>query len=76
LIASTKYPQIFTIRNSIAVQFHPEVTETLFKDWYDSDISRKELLDYDVSSTLNYLTTNTEQFKFEINSIYKKWKNI
>ena len=76
LIASTKYPQIFTIRNSIAVQFHPEVTETLFKDWYDSDISRKELVDYDVSSTLNYLITNTEHFKFEINSIYNKWKNI
>jgi GMP synthase-like glutamine amidotransferase len=73
LIASTKFPQIFKIHNSYALQFHPEVTKALFDDWYDSEISKKELLAYDLASELNHLITNEKLLEGDVNSFYKKW---
>ena len=55
LIAKTEYPQIYSIKNSLALQFHPEIKLDLFENWYDSDLSKEELANYDVHSELNYL---------------------
>jgi|TARA_B110000881_G_scaffold40563_1_gene33049 GMP synthase (glutamine-hydrolysing) len=73
LIASTEYPQIFKIHNSYALQFHPEVTKELFEDWYESEVSRRELINHDVSSTLNHLIINEKTYKEEVNIFYEKW---
>ena len=73
LIAYTEYPQIFKIHNSYALQFHPEVTKELFEDWYDSEVSRRELINHDVSSTLNHLIINEKTYKEEVNILYEKW---
>jgi GMP synthase-like glutamine amidotransferase len=73
LIASTEYPQIFKIHNSYALQFHPEVTKELFEDWYVSEVSRRELINHDVSSTLNHLIINEKTYKEEVNIFYEKW---
>ena len=76
IIASTEFPQIFKIHNSFALQFHPEVTKDLFDDWYDSEISKKELSTYDVGTELNHLIINEKLMKDDVNSFYKKWKVI
>ena len=76
MIASTEFPQIFKIHNSFALQFHPEVTKELFDDWYDSEISKKELVTYDVKTELNHLIINEKKMKDDVNSFYKKWKTI
>ena len=76
IIASTEFPQIFKIHNSFALQFHPEVTKDLFDDWYDSEISKKELSTYDVGTELNHLIINEKLMNDDVNSFYKKWKVI
>ena len=76
VMASTEFPQIFKIHNSFALQFHPEVTKELFDDWYDSEISKKELVTYDVKTELNHLIINEKKMKNDVNSFYKKWKTI
>mgnify|MGYP001997436686 FL=1 len=73
LIAKTEYPQIYSIKNSLALQFHPEIKLDLFENWYDSDISRQELADYDVHSELNYLKENSQQLEKSMRNFYNKW---
>ena len=73
LIAKTEYPQIYRIKNSLALQFHPEIKLDLFENWYDSDISRKELANYDVHSELNYLKDNSQQLEKSMRNFYNKW---
>ena len=73
LIASTKYPQIFKINNSYALQFHPEVTKSRFDNWYDSEVSRQELANFDTLATSNYLVKNATDLNEEVNIFYKKW---
>ena len=73
LIAKTEYPQIYSIKNSLALQFHPEIKLDLFENWYDSDISREELANYDVQSELNYLKDNSQQLEKSMRNFYNKW---
>ena len=73
LIAKTEYPQIYSIKNSLALQFHPEIKLDLFENWYDSDLSKKELANYDVHSELNYLKDNSQQLKKTMHNFYNKW---
>ena len=73
LIAKTEYPQIYSIKNSLALQFHPEIKLDLFENWYDSDLSKQELANYDVHSELNYLKDNSLQFEQSMNNFYNKW---
>ena len=73
LIAKTEYPQIYRIKNSLALQFHPEIKLELFENWYDSDLSKKELANYDVHSELNYLKNNSQQLKKTMHNFYNKW---
>ena len=51
LIADTDFPQIYKIKNTVCIQFHPEVTVELFDNWYDSEVSKEELKNYDVENT-------------------------
>ena len=73
LIAKTEYPQIFSIKNSLALQFHPEIKLDLFENWYDSDLSKEELANYDVQSELNYLKDNFQQLEKSMHNFYNKW---
>ena len=76
LIAETEFPQIFKIYNSYALQFHPEVTKSLFDDWFDSDVSRSELAQFDTSATLDNLVKNAISLKKEVNLLFEKWLRI
>lgn len=73
LIAKTEYPQIYSIKNSLALQFHPEIKLDLFENWYDSDLSKEELANYDVNSELNYLKDNSQQLEKTMHNFYNKW---
>ena len=73
LIAKTEYPQIYSIKNSLALQFHPEIKLDLFENWYDSDLSKEELANYDVGSELNYLKDNSQQLEKTMHNFYNKW---
>ena len=73
LIAKTEYPQIYSIKNSLALQFHPEIKLDLFENWYDSDLSKEELANYDVHSELNYLKDNYQQLEKTMHNFYNKW---
>ena len=73
LIAKTEYPQIYSIKNSLALQFHPEIKLDLFENWYDSDLSKEELVNYDVHSELNYLKNNSQHLEKTMHSFYNKW---
>ena len=73
LIAKTEYPQIYSIKNSLALQFHPEIKLDLFENWYDSDLSKEELANYDVNSELDYLKDNSQQLEKTMHNFYNKW---
>ena len=73
LIAKTEYPQIYSIKNSLALQFHPEIKIDLFENWYDNDLSKEELVNYDVHSELNYLKNNSQHLEKTMHSFYNKW---
>ena len=73
LIAKTEYPQIYSIKNSLALQFHPEIKLDLFENWYDSDLSKQELANYDVHSELNYLKDNSQHLEKSMHNFYNKW---
>ena len=73
LIAKTEYPQIYSIKNSLALQFHPEIKLDLFENWYDSDLSKEELANYDVHSELSYLKDNSQQLEKTMHNFYNKW---
>ncbi len=76
LIAKTIFPQIYKIKNTTALQFHPEIKLDLFEAWYDSELSKQELEGYDVKSEVQYLKDNSEQQEKSMINFYSKWKNI
>ena len=73
LVAKTEFPQIYIIKNTIALQFHPEIKTDLFKIWYDSDLSKQELESYDVQSEVQYLNNNSQQLEHSMINFYSKW---
>ena len=42
VVAKTECPQIYMIKNTTALQCHPEIKTDLFEAWYDSDLSKQE----------------------------------
>ena len=75
LIAETDFPQIYKIKNTVCIQFHPEVTVELFDKWYESEVSKKELKNYDVELTRNKLINFENSMNQKVNSFFKKWKD-
>ena len=73
LVAKTEFPQIYIIKNTTALQFHPEIKTDLFKIWYDSDLSKQELESYDVQSEAQYLNNNSQQLEHSMINFYSKW---
>ena len=73
LVAETEFPQIYIIKNTTALQFHPEIKTDLFKAWYDSDLSKQELESYDVQSEVRYLNNNSQQLEHSMINFYSKW---
>ena len=73
LVAKTEFPQIYIIKNTTALQFHPEIKTDLFKIWYDSDLSKQELESYDVQSEVQYLNNNSQQLEQSMINFYSKW---
>ncbi len=76
LVAKTNFPQIYKIKNTIALQFHPEIELNLFEAWYDSELSKQELECYDVKSEVQYLKDNSQQQEKSMINFYTKWMNI
>jgi len=76
LVAKTNFPQIYKIKNTIALQFHPEIKLNLFEAWYDSELSKKELECYDVKSEVQFLKNNLQQQEKSMINFYTKWMNI
>jgi GMP synthase-like glutamine amidotransferase len=76
LVAKTNFPQIYKIKNTIALQFHPEIKLNLFETWYDSELSKQELECYDVKSEVQYLKDNSQQQEKSMINFYTKWMNI
>ena len=74
LIADTDFPQIYKIKNTVCIQFHPEVTLELFDKWYDSEVSKEELKNYDVDRTRSNLINNEKSMKQNVNKLFNKWK--
>ena len=74
LIADTDFPQIYKIKNTVCIQFHPEVTLNLFDRWYDNEVSREELKNYDVDRTRSNLINNEKLMKQKVNKLFDKWK--
>ena len=74
LIADTDFPQIYKIKNTVCIQFHPEVTVELFDNWYDSEVSKKDLKNYDVENTRNKLINYENLMNQKVNIFFKKWK--
>ena len=73
LIAQTDFPQIFTLSNAVALQFHPEIETELFNLWYSSDVSKQELKGYQVDSEVVYLKDNLSKLKINMNEFLNKW---
>ena len=73
LVAKTEFPQIYIIKNTTALQFHPEIKIDLFKAWYDSDLSKQELESYNVQSEVRYLNNNSQQLEHSMINFYSKW---
>tara|TARA_B100001996_G_scaffold350117_1_gene309274 strand:- start:553 stop:1203 length:651 start_codon:yes stop_codon:yes gene_type:complete len=73
LIAKTDFPQIFTLNNAVALQFHPEIELDLFNLWHSNDISKKELKNYPVDSEIFYLKDNLSKLKNNMNEFLHKW---
>ena len=73
LVAKTEFPQIYIIKNTTAMQFHPEIKTDLFEAWYDSDLSKQELESYDVQSEVRYLNNNSQQLEHSMINFYSKW---
>ena len=73
LVAKTEFPQIYIIKNTTALQFHPEIKTDLFEAWYDSDLSKQELESYDVQSEVQYLNNNSQQLEHSMINFYSKW---
>ena len=73
LVAKTEFPQIYIIKNTTALQFHPEIKTDLFKIWYDSDLSKQELESYDVQAEVQYLNNNSQQLEHSMINFYSKW---
>ena len=44
VLAQTEYPQLFTYKSSIGLQFHPEITLDLFDTWISTDGSKEEIV--------------------------------
>ena len=75
LIAETEFPQIFKIQNTYGLQFHPEITKDLFKNWYSSEISQKELLHFNVEKESANLFKNSNSLKKTMSTFYNLWTN-
>jgi len=73
LVAKTEFPQIFTLNNAVALQFHPEIELDLFNLWYSSDVSKKELKSYPVDTEISYLKINLSKLTNNMNEFLYKW---
>ena len=73
LISATNFPQIYTIKNTVAFQFHPEISKALFTKWYEKEGSKEELANFNVDSELNYLEENIDSLSLAMNNFLNKW---
>ena len=73
LIAETNFPQIFKIQNSYGLQFHPEINKDLFTTWYSSELSKKELMDFNVEKESSNLFKHSDNLKEKMLDFYSLW---
>ena len=75
LIAETNFPQIFKIQNSYGLQFHPEINKELFTTWYSSDLSKNELMNFNVEDESSNLFKYSDNLKEKMLNFYSLWLN-
>ena len=73
LIAKTSFPQIYSIKNTLGIQFHPEINEYLFEKWYVGEKTKKELKNFDVENEFKKIKSNHSQISNSVNSFFDKW---
>jgi GMP synthase-like glutamine amidotransferase len=73
LIAQSDFPQIFTLNNVVALQFHPEIELELFNLWYSSSVSKHELKGYPVDYEVLYLKDNLSKLRTNMNEFLNRW---
>ena len=76
LIAETSFPQIFSIKKTIGIQFHPEITEDLFLKWYEGEKTKKELDGFNIEKEFTKIKKNASLISKSVNKLYDKWISI
>ena len=73
LIAKTSFPQIYSIKKTFGIQFHPEINENLFEKWYVGEKTKKELENFDIDKEFKRIKTNESEISISVNSLFDKW---
>ena len=73
LIAKTSFPQIFTIKKTIGIQYHPEITEDLFLKWYEGEKTKQELEEFNIDKEFKKLKKNEYLISESVNKLFDKW---
>ena len=73
LIAKTSFPQIFTIKKTIGIQYHPEITEDLFLKWYEGEKTKHELEEFNIDKEFKKLKKNEYSISESVNKLFDKW---
>ena len=75
VLAQTEYPQLFTYKSSIGMQFHPEITLDLFDTWIRTDGSKEEIVKngYSFESAREKIVINEVSMKEIMNQFVNDW---
>ena len=76
MIAETSFPQIFSIKKTIGIQLHPEITEDLFLKWYEGEKTKKELDGFNIEKEFKKIKKNESLISKSVNKLYDKWISI
>ena len=75
VLAHTEYPQIFTFKASIGLQFHPEITLDLFDAWIRTEGSKEELENngYSINNVRDKVVLHEFHMKDRMNHFVNDW---
>ena len=75
VLAQTHYPQIFTYKSSIGLQFHPEITLEQFEKWIRTEGTKEEVNNngYSIKSVRDQIALNELHMKERVNHFVNDW---
>ena len=65
--------EIFTIKKTIGIQYHPEITEDLFLKWYEGEKTKQELEEFNIDKEFKKLKKNEYLISESVNKLFDKW---